>query len=323
MDGGSRAAGESGTEAGYRFLRAARLDRGWSQARAAQELAQLAERTGAATARPGSLKTQLSRWENGHATPAPGQRALLAELYGSTPAGLGLEPAPPPGAGGAVGVSSAADRLRAALDRAAAVGDTELRLLRDQLRTTAALDGRLGTAAAHGPLAALVEQLHDLLAHTVCPDRGAALAELLAGAALLAGDQERDRAAPDRAWHAYGVAADAARRAGDPSTAERAARRRDRLHTELDGDLPEDHGKSLVERYPAPIAITVEFDEHPSGDVTGLPLRDRLEEVLREAVAAHRDGRAGQAAGAAARARSLALRGGSARALALLARIGR
>ncbi|MEV1294745.1 helix-turn-helix transcriptional regulator [Pseudonocardia sp. NPDC049635] len=322
MDDGSGETGRSGTGRGYPFLRAARLDRGWSQARAAQELARLAERTGGGRARPGSLKTQLSRWENGHATPAPGQRALLAELYGSTPAGLGLEPAAPAGTADPDGTAGT-QRLRAALDRSAAIGDTELRLLGDQLRAIAALDGRLGTAAAHGPLAALVEQLRELLSHCVHPERTVALAELLAGAALLAGDQEHDRAAPDRAWLAYGLAADAALRAGDAGTAELAARRRDRLRAELRGDRPGEPAPPAPERYPAPVAITVELDGHPSDGACDPPVRDQLEEILREAVTAHRAGEAGEAAGAAARARQLALRSGSARALAVLARLGR
>ncbi|WP_344030460.1 helix-turn-helix transcriptional regulator, partial [Pseudonocardia kongjuensis] len=310
MDVGDAMGGDR-ERGGPPFLRAARLDRGWSQAHAARELARLAERAGGGSARPGSLKTQLSRWENGHATPAPGQRALLAELYGSTPAGLGLEPAAPAGPGGTAGAARTGgatgpgDRLRAALDRAAALGDTELGLLHEQLRTIVALDARLGTAAAHGPLAALVEQLRDLLEHCVHPDRERVLAELLAGAALLAGEQERDRDAPDRAWIAYGLAAGAAHRAGDRGTAERAARRRERLRTELDSEDGGDRGDPAdgpeVERYPAPLPVTVELDGHPAGAAAGVPLRDRLEEALQEAVVAHRAGRAGEATGAAAR----------------------
>ncbi len=65
-------------------LQAARHARGWSQARMVSELMRLArwKKTGVASA--ASLKTQLSRWENGHVTPDYYQ-ALLCELFHATP----------------------------------------------------------------------------------------------------------------------------------------------------------------------------------------------------------------------------------------------
>jgi tetratricopeptide (TPR) repeat protein len=41
-----------------------------------------------------SLKTQVSRWENGHVEPDDLYASLLAEVYDSTPAGLGLQSEP-------------------------------------------------------------------------------------------------------------------------------------------------------------------------------------------------------------------------------------
>ncbi|MEQ3548837.1 helix-turn-helix transcriptional regulator [Pseudonocardia nematodicida] len=229
-DGGTETAGP-----GARGLRAARLARGWSQADAARELAGLAARRGARDPRAGSLKTQLSRWENEHATPSPEHRALLAELYGSTPAGLGLEPAGPAADrdGGA--------RLRAALARAAAVGPGETALLTEQLRVTADLGERLGPAAADDVLAAQVAQLRDLLVHCVHPARARELAGLLAGAALRAGDRERESGAPDRAWLSYGVADDAARRSGRDDVTGAVRDRRARLLREYGSDSPGAH----------------------------------------------------------------------------------
>ncbi|WP_224389807.1 hypothetical protein [Pseudonocardia sp. ICBG1293] len=220
-------------------LRAARDRRGWSQSEAARALAALVAGAGG-TARAASLKTQLSRWENGHAVPDPTHRALLAELYGSTPAALGLDGTAPEPTDGAA-------RLHAALERAAAVGDEELDLLRAQWAATTALDDRLGTAAAHHAVAAVVAQLREPAAYARDPRRVRVLTGLLAAAALRLGDQERDRAAPDRAWEAYVEAESAALRGGHPATADTARGRRDRLLSELPATDPQGAG-------PAPTA---------------------------------------------------------------------
>src|SRR3954468_8875780 len=96
-------------------LRAARAARGWSQTEAAGALAELASTRGVAVASAASLKTQLSRGENGHAPPDTPYRALLGALY----AGSGVA-VPPPGPASA-GPADPAARLRARLAAAAAV----------------------------------------------------------------------------------------------------------------------------------------------------------------------------------------------------------
>ena len=70
-------------------LQAARRARGWSQARMVWELMRLAERKKIPVASAASLKTQLSRWENGHVTPDYYQ-SLLCKLFQSTPGELGF-----------------------------------------------------------------------------------------------------------------------------------------------------------------------------------------------------------------------------------------
>lgn len=62
-------------------LRLARQQRGWSQSQVAESL--------------GTNAFTVCRWERGMATPSPIFRQSLAELYGSTPAELGLVPAEP------------------------------------------------------------------------------------------------------------------------------------------------------------------------------------------------------------------------------------
>jgi len=95
-----------------------------------------------------SLKTQLSRWENGHSVPEPHYQELLAQLYERTPAELGLA---------AVAAGAPEAGLRARLAAAAAVDQGVIALWREQLAVTHRLDAELGTAGAAGPLRALVE----------------------------------------------------------------------------------------------------------------------------------------------------------------------
>ena len=71
-------------------LQAARRARGWSQVRMVSGLMKLAERKELPVASAAGLKTQLSRWENGHVTPDPYYQALLCELLGATPGELGF-----------------------------------------------------------------------------------------------------------------------------------------------------------------------------------------------------------------------------------------
>jgi transcriptional regulator with XRE-family HTH domain len=70
-------------------LQAARLARGWSQTRMVSELTRLARWKKIDVASASSLKTQLSRWENGHVTPEYYQ-PLLCEVLKATPGELGF-----------------------------------------------------------------------------------------------------------------------------------------------------------------------------------------------------------------------------------------
>jgi transcriptional regulator with XRE-family HTH domain len=194
-----------GPTTGRTALRAARVARGWSQSDAAREIAGLGGRRGVPVAAAASLKTLLSRWENGHVLPEPQYRELLAELFGRTAAELGLEPEID-GPGPTEGVQ----RLRAALAGAAAVDEEVAALWREQLAVARRLDDELGTAGAGGLVRAQVAQLDHTLAHTLDAGTRGTVGAVLAGAAALAGAQELDAGRPDLAWEAYGRAHSAA-----------------------------------------------------------------------------------------------------------------
>ncbi len=201
------------TERIGRALRAARTERGWSQAEAGAKLRALALRRrgpAASAASSSSLKTQLSRWENGHATPEAEYRELLTELYDRTATELGLMPAVPEESGGA-------DRLRAALAAASALDDGSFRLWEEQLALVQRLDDELGAAGSGGLVGALVAHVAHALDHAVAARRRIDLARILGPAAVLAGTQALDQCDPDAAWRHHCTARSAALESASPA----------------------------------------------------------------------------------------------------------
>jgi transcriptional regulator with XRE-family HTH domain len=183
-------------------LRAARRARGWSLADAARELERLGRSAGSAGATAASLKSLLSRWENGHATPDATNRGLLARLYQRTPAELGLT-AETPQPGGAA-------RLRGRLAAASAVGEVLLHAWEEQLEIARRIDDETGAAGAAGVVRALVEELDRTLVHTSAPGVRARVAVLLARSVTLAGWQDLDLGDAESAWRRFARARETA-----------------------------------------------------------------------------------------------------------------
>jgi transcriptional regulator with XRE-family HTH domain len=188
------------------------MARGWSQSEAARELAALGQAGGAPVAAAASLKTLLSRWENGRAVPEAQYRTLLGELYERTPAELGIA-----GAAADPTVTGARERLLAALAAATAVERAGLEPWWQQLAAASRLDDEFGAAGAGEVVRAQAEQLDETLTHVTAPAQRTAVAAVLAWTASLAGAHELDRAHPDQAWRRYDRARAAAREARLPS----------------------------------------------------------------------------------------------------------
>ncbi|MGH3708340.1 MAG: tetratricopeptide repeat protein [Pseudonocardiaceae bacterium] len=159
-------------------------------------------------ASPASLKTKLSRWENGKEQPSEIYRRLFREIYGRTNAELGFpdEPEEDPEAA----------ELRSRLAVARTVDQEIVEVFRHQVDHARRIDRRFGALTPLDPLRTQIGQVQQLLTYRAGPQRPA-LAGVLVEASTLAGWQALDRAAPGQAWTHYERATAAAREANSPA----------------------------------------------------------------------------------------------------------
>jgi len=159
-------------------------------------------------ANPASLKTKLSRWENGKEQPSEIYRRLFREIYGRTNAELGFpdEPEEDP----------EATELRSRLATARTVDHQTVEVFRHQVDHARHIDRRFGALTQLDPLRTQIDQVQQLLTYRAGPAR-TALAGVLVEASTLAGWQALDRAAPGQAWTHYERAKAAAREADSPT----------------------------------------------------------------------------------------------------------
>jgi tetratricopeptide (TPR) repeat protein len=159
-------------------------------------------------ANPASLKTKLSRWENGKEQPSEIYRRLFREIYGRTNAELGFpdEPEEDPEAA----------ELRSRLAVARTVDQETVEVFRHQVDHARHIDRRFGALTPLDPLRTQIDQVQQLLTYRAGPQRPA-LAGVLVEASTLAGWQALDRAAPGQAWTHYERAKAAAREANSPA----------------------------------------------------------------------------------------------------------
>lgn len=192
-------------------LRTARDRRGWSQTRLISELERRARSRSVTVMAPASLRTAISRWENGRVIPDVHYRRLLCDIYGLTEDELGFAQ---PVAQVEIAATTEAD-LRTRIANSSRVDIALITLLETQTDTIRRLDRRLGAPALLDQMRAHVATLQQLLVHAVLDSTRVPTARALADAASLAGWQALDIGLVSRAWSHFELARDAARTSGD------------------------------------------------------------------------------------------------------------
>jgi transcriptional regulator with XRE-family HTH domain len=194
-------------------LSAARADRAWSQARLVSELERRGRSTGFAVMARSSLKTALSRWENGHFVPDRHYRRLFRQIYGLTDAELGFATEP---AAVNADLAEVDLELRGRIAAAARVDGAMVGILQAQTDNIRRLDRRLGAPVLLDQMTVHLSTLRQLLSHAVLDGTRQPIAAVPADAAALAGWQALDVGAISRAWQCYEVATDAGEISGHP-----------------------------------------------------------------------------------------------------------
>lgn len=155
---------------------------------------------------PGSLKTKVSRWENGHEPVSlPVYRRLFRDIYGRTNEELGF----PPEEG-----DDEAEELLAQLAIARTVDVGIVERFRQQVEHARHVDRRFGGVTVLDQLRSNIQQIENLLDYSTLRGQREALAGVLTEASALAGWEALDRNAIRQAWDHHERAKAAAREAG-------------------------------------------------------------------------------------------------------------
>jgi hypothetical protein len=187
-----------------------RAERGWKKARLIHELRAAAARAGEKLPKDESLERRIAIWENQGGAVSDFYRDLLCEIYGRSPADLGLQPA------AVATVTEQSWELSERLELSRLDGGL-IELLRRQTQNIRLLDRRLGGAAIHLQATAHVEQLDRLLRFALPGAHREAAADELGQAAALAGWQALNMGKLHDAWRLHEVAKAAARESESPA----------------------------------------------------------------------------------------------------------
>ena len=189
-------------------LQGVRHHLGYTAAQVIDLLTRRAEMLHLPIANKASLKTKLSRWENGKEQPSEIYRRLFREIYGRTSTELGFpdEPEQDPEAA----------ELRNRLAVARTLDQDTVEVFRHQVDHARRIDRHFGALTQLDQLRTQIDQVQHLLTYRAGPQRPA-LAGVLVEASTLAGWQALDRAALGQAWTHYERAKTAAREAESPA----------------------------------------------------------------------------------------------------------
>ncbi len=152
-----------------------------------------------------SLKTKLSRWENGHDAVSEPYRRLFREVYGRTNEELGFPPDPDD--------DGEAEELRSRLALARNVDGEMVEVFRSQVDDARHVDRRFGGITLLDQLRSNIAQVEELLSFSTLRGPREALASVVTEGSTLAGWEALDRNAIGQAWEHYERAKSAAREA--------------------------------------------------------------------------------------------------------------
>lgn len=156
-----------------------------------------------------SLKTTISRHENGHVTPGEDWKKLYRLAYGRTDDELGFTDTGP-----SDDAQSPAEDLRHRIATARRVDIGLIRQMQQQVHHIRLLDRRLGAASLLEQTRTVITTLNELVTYSLQPSVRAALSAVLSDAGALAAWQALDVGAVRQAWDHYEVAKSAARESG-------------------------------------------------------------------------------------------------------------
>jgi tetratricopeptide (TPR) repeat protein len=190
-------------------LQAERHQRGYSAQEVITMMLQRAEMLGVPVMSPASLKTNLSRWENGKTAVSATYQRLLRDIYGLTNEELGFPPAPDDDNG-------EVEELRSRLAIARTVDADTVALFQQQVETARHVDRRFGGITVLDELRSHMDQIERLLGYSTMHGQRERLAGVLTEAAALAGWEALDRNAIRQSWDHHERAKAGAREAGSP-----------------------------------------------------------------------------------------------------------
>jgi transcriptional regulator with XRE-family HTH domain len=190
-------------------LQEARRQRGYSAQDVIAMMLRRAEMLGIPVMSPASLKTNLSRWENGRTTVSATYQRLIRDIYGLTNEELGFPPASEDN-------EDEVEELRSRLTIARTVDAGTVALFRQQVENARHVDRRFGGITVLDELRSQMNQIERLLDYSTMRGQREALAGVLTEAAALAGWEALDRNAIRQSWEHHERAKDGARAASSP-----------------------------------------------------------------------------------------------------------
>ena len=167
-----------------------------------------AEMLGMPVMAPASLKTKLSKWENGKTAVSATYQRLFRDIYGLTNEELGFPPAPDE--------DDEVEELRSRITIARTVDAGTVARFRQQVEHARHVDRQFGGITVLDQLRGQMDQIERLLNYSTMRGQREALAGVLTEAAALAGWEALDRNAIRQAWDHHERAKAGALIAGSP-----------------------------------------------------------------------------------------------------------